>query len=185
MKGARQALWLALVVSHLSGVSSWSNSRLPTRRMGSLVVPGASTLPTSPTPDIDASVEQRGQQLLSDFTEDMAALRAIRPSDPAQDPSAPTHKISLGSTYARIWTQETWDSHDRPPLQRYWKHIRCWHTSSTARRIIPVVLLTGLHAGIVSFLGNRNPAAFLCDIHAHKHTITRMLPTSQAFLPNH
>lgn len=102
--------------------------------------------------------DKHRQQQLDAFMEDMARLREVRPSDPAKDMSAPLASISAGSSYTRIWTQETWDNHDAPPLRRYAKHIFRWHTSTTARRILPAVLVAGLHAGVVAYLATSNPA---------------------------
>lgn len=94
--------------------------------------------------------------LLQNLSVDLAKLSTIRPVLPAADFSAPAAIISAGSSYTRIWTHSTWESHSRPPHVRYTNHVLRWGASSTARKILPTVLLAAAWAALVARLARSN-----------------------------
>jgi len=88
---------------------------------------------------------------LTSFVSDLTRLMTIRPPNPLSDFSVPAAIISAGSSYTRLWRATTWEGHQCPPLSRYFKHVRRWNTSSTARKILPAVLLSALYSLAVAF----------------------------------
>jgi len=79
---------------------------------------------------------------LSKFRTDLDRLSELRPAVPDADASAPRTIISAGSSYTRLWTADTWRAHsEKSPLRRYWRHVRRWPASTTARKVMPTVLV--------------------------------------------
>jgi len=62
------------------------------------------------------------------------------------DLTTPCHLMSRDSSYTKSWTLADWDRHNVKPLVRYVRHIRSWSTSSTARSVIPIVLLSMMYS---------------------------------------
>ena len=90
--------------------------------------------------------------LLNQLEMDWNELTKLRPSLPSADPSITAAIVSAGSSYTRIWTHSTWMVHSNPPHWRYSRHVRKWRKSTTARKILPVVLLATCWSVIVSLL---------------------------------
>jgi ion channel-forming bestrophin family protein len=89
-------------------------------------------------------------KLLQDFASDLARLEEVRPPIPSEDFSAPVAIISAGSSYTRLWTHETWKAHSREPLRRYVRHVASWPSSTTARKILPVVAASSIWSFLLS-----------------------------------
>lgn len=79
--------------------------------------------------------------LLNQLMDDWKALTELRPPLPSADPSITAAIVSAGSSYTRIWTHHTWNVHSDPPHWRYFRHVRKWRKSTTARKILPTVAL--------------------------------------------
>lgn len=94
--------------------------------------------------------EDDRQLLLQAFCDDLQILQKLRPPIPSADISAKKTIISAGSSYTRLWTHSTWTHHGKGPLTRYSRHIFRWTASTTARRILPTVLVAALWAAVVS-----------------------------------
>ena len=88
---------------------------------------------------------------LSSLSRDLSLLAALRPPIPSADLSVPTAIVSAGSSYTRLWTQVTWWRHADPPHVRYFRHVRSWPLSTSARKILPAVVLTALYSLIMAF----------------------------------
>lgn len=91
--------------------------------------------------------------LLNELQDDFNALTELRPSDPFSDISFPS-VVSDGSSYTRIWTIQTWRIHSHPPHRRYFRHLRKWTRSKTARKILPTVCLATCWSIVVTLLAN-------------------------------
>jgi predicted membrane chloride channel (bestrophin family) len=96
--------------------------------------------------------DDNGNQLLQAFCDDLEVLQKLRPPIPSADISQKQTIISAGSSYTRLWTHSTWENHGKAPLTRYSRHILRWAASTTARRILPTVLVAALWAAFVSLL---------------------------------
>ena len=92
------------------------------------------------------------EQLLSNFSKDLMQLSAIRPPDPSADQSAPIALISAGSSYTRLWTPITWLKHADPPHVRYIRHISKWPLSTSARKILPAVIISSIYSLVMSYI---------------------------------
>ncbi len=92
--------------------------------------------------------------LLNELQDDFNALAELRPSDPLSDISFPASVVSDGSSYTRIWTTQTWQIHSHPPHRRYFRHLRKWTKSKTARKILPTVCLATCWSIVVTLLAN-------------------------------
>lgn len=92
--------------------------------------------------------------LLNELQDDFNALTELRPSDPLSDISFPSSVVSDGSSYTRIWTIQTWQIHSHPPHRRYFRHLRKWTKSKTARKILPTVCLAACWSIVVTILAN-------------------------------
>lgn len=92
--------------------------------------------------------------LLNELQDDFNTLTVLRPSDPLADISFPASVVSDGSSYTRIWTAQTWQIHSHPPHRRYFRHLRKWTQSKTARKILPTVCLATLWSIVVTILAN-------------------------------
>jgi hypothetical protein len=90
--------------------------------------------------------------LLDKLQTDLEALAELRPALTSADPSSPEAIVSAGSSYTRIWTHHTWKIHSDPPHRRYLRHLRLWHKSTTARKILPAVLMATCWSILVSLL---------------------------------
>ncbi|CAJ1961769.1 unnamed protein product [Cylindrotheca closterium] len=88
--------------------------------------------------------------LFSEFENDLNRLSQLRPPLPSSDPSLHATLISAGSSYTRLWTASTWVQHSRPPHSRYARHIWRWRHSSTAKKVLPAVLISTAWATLVS-----------------------------------
>jgi len=95
--------------------------------------------------------DNKNDAVLDSFVSDLSHLMTIRPPNPSSDFSVPATIISAGSSYTRLWRATTWEGHQCPPLSRYYKHVRRWNTSSTARKIFPAVLSSALYSLGVAF----------------------------------
>lgn len=94
------------------------------------------------------------KSLLTELQEDFNNLTVLRPSDPLADISFPAAVVSDGSSYTRIWTAQTWQIHSHPPHRRYFRHLRKWTQSKTARKILPTVCLATCWSIVVTLLAN-------------------------------
>lgn len=92
------------------------------------------------------------EQLLSSFSKDLMQLSATRPPDPSADQSAPIALISAGSSYTRLWTPFTWLKHADPPHVRYIRHISKWPLSTSARKILPAVIISATYSLVMSYV---------------------------------
>ena len=90
--------------------------------------------------------------ILLSLEADWASLTKVRPPQPDADISFPVDIVSEGSSYTRIWTHQTWSIHSHPPHRRYFRHVRKWIKSSTAKKILPSVLLASCWSVCVSLL---------------------------------
>lgn len=110
----------------------------------------------SPLSDLLSSKDTK--EALQNLRRDFDTLKQIRPADPSADTSAPVALISAGSSYTRLWTASTWKAHSRPPHARYFRHAARWMYSTTARKILPTVLIATAWAGLVSSAARRFPS---------------------------
>ncbi len=100
-------------------------------------------------------VKPSKQQLLENLARDFARLAEARPPTPSADDSMSPVLVSAGSSYTRLWTHSTWQSHSRPPHIRYARHVLRWWSSSTARVILPAVLIATAYATVLCVLCRR------------------------------
>jgi ion channel-forming bestrophin family protein len=124
----------------------------------------------------DLSDETKAQ--LRNFAADVDKLSNLRPPRTDADISAPFTLISAGSSYTRLWTCSTWQQHSRPPHLRYARHVWRWHTSTTARQILPTVLISVLWATALSLLSRRLPIFNTVLTHVHGSTTAVSLLTA-------
>lgn len=94
-------------------------------------------------------VKHSKKKLLDDLARDFARLSEARPPIPTADDSMSPVLVSAGSSYTRLWTHSTWQSHSRPPHIRYARHVLRWWSSSTARVILPAVLIATTYATVL------------------------------------
>jgi len=92
--------------------------------------------------------------LLNELEDDFNTLTELRPPNPLADISFPAAVVSDGSSYTRIWTAQTWEIHSHPPHRRYFRHVRKWTQSKTARKILPTVCLATFWSIVVTLLAN-------------------------------
>ena len=92
------------------------------------------------------------KEQLAEFSKNLVQLSAIRPPDPSADQSAPIALISAGSSYTRLWTPLTWLKHADPPHVRYIRHIRRWPLSTSARKILPAVIISAIYSLVMSYI---------------------------------
>lgn len=112
---------------------------------------------------------------LDELEKDWNKLQSLRPSEPSADISFPTAVVSVGgSSYTRMWTHQTWNIHSDPPHRRYFRHLRKWTESTTARKILPTVLLATCWSVIVSL------SIEYFQVRPFKTVIARMAGTSSA-----
>jgi len=104
-------------------------------------------------------IQQKNQEytttsldLLAKLKRDLATLTALKPPQPSADESIQPAIVSAGSSYTRIWTHSTWKVQSDPPHRRYVRHILRWHKSTTARKVLPTVVLACLWSVVVSLL---------------------------------
>lgn len=95
-------------------------------------------------------------KMLQNLALDLKRLSEARPPDPSADVSAPFTIISAGSSYTRLWTANTWKIHSGPPLSRYIRHVRKWHSSTTAQQILPTVIAASAWAVLLSLTAKSN-----------------------------
>eukprot|EP00579_Thalassiosira_antarctica_P009309 CAMPEP_0201883508 /NCGR_PEP_ID=MMETSP0902-20130614/15868_1 /ASSEMBLY_ACC=CAM_ASM_000551 /TAXON_ID=420261 /ORGANISM="Thalassiosira antarctica, Strain CCMP982" /LENGTH=451 /DNA_ID=CAMNT_0048412317 /DNA_START=60 /DNA_END=1413 /DNA_ORIENTATION=+ len=83
---------------------------------------------------------------INKLKQDLNDLSELRPPNPTglwaqrnPDCSLPLAIVSAGSSYTRIWTHQTWSEHSYPPHIRYVRHLKRWHASTTARKVLPSV----------------------------------------------
>lgn len=113
--------------------------------------------------------------VLDELEKDWNTLQSLRPSEPSADISFPTAVVSVGgSSYTRMWTHQTWNIHSHPPHRRYFRHVRKWTKSTTARKILPTVLLATCWSIIVSL------SIEYFQVRPLKTVIARMAGTSSA-----
>ena len=112
----------------------------------------AARLFAEPTTGLGDLPSEANKQLLSDFSKDLVQLSSIRPPDPSADQSAPIALISAGSSYTRLWTPLTWLKHADPPHVRYIRHIRRWPLSTSARKILPAVIISAIYSLVMSYI---------------------------------
>jgi predicted membrane chloride channel (bestrophin family) len=111
---------------------------------------------------------------LDALEKDLQILTKVRPAEPSSDISFPTHIVSAGSSYTRIYTKQTWNIHSHPPHRRYFRHVRKWTKSATARKIFPTVLLATCWSILVS------SSIEYFQVQPLKNVISRMAGTSSA-----
>ena len=92
--------------------------------------------------------------LLSELQDDFNTLTELRPPNPLADISFPAAVVSDGSSYTRIWTVQTWNIHSHPPHRRYFRHVRKWTQSKTARKVLPMVCMATCWSFVVTLLAN-------------------------------
>jgi ion channel-forming bestrophin family protein len=108
------------------------------------------TKPAPPPPTTTTTTTRRRDILLS-LSRDLHRLSILRPNQWTADFSAPKTIISAGSSYTRLWNHETWKKHDSTyPHVRYFRHVRRWPSSTTARKVMRSSLLAAAWACIVS-----------------------------------
>jgi len=95
------------------------------------------------------------KEILQELAVDLDKLSQLRPPVPSADISQNPAIVSAGSSYTRIWKHSTWISHADPPHKRYFKHIWRWSSSSTARKIMPAVLLAATWSIVLSLLSSK------------------------------
>jgi hypothetical protein len=108
--------------------------------------------PTLDSENTSTIVKPSKQQLLENLARDFAILAEARPPTPSADDSMSPVLVSAGSSYTRLWTHSTWQSHSRPPHIRYARHVLRWWSSSTARVILPAVLIATAYATVLCVL---------------------------------
>lgn len=96
--------------------------------------------------------EEKNELLLNELRDDFKALTELRPPVPTADISFPAEVVSDGSSYTRIWTAQTWATHSHPPHRRYFRHVRKWTRSKTARKVLPTVCLATCWSLVVTLL---------------------------------
>jgi putative membrane protein len=96
--------------------------------------------------------EEKNELLLNELRDDFKALTELRPPIPTADISFPAEVVSDGSSYTRIWTAQTWATHSHPPHRRYFRHVRKWTRSKTARKVLPTVCLATCWSLVVTLL---------------------------------
>ena len=92
------------------------------------------------------------EERLMSLSNDLNKLKSIRPPEPKADFSAPTALISAGSSYTRLWTEQTWLRHADPPHIRYRRHVGSWALSTSARKILPAVFISASYSLVMSFV---------------------------------
>ena len=92
-----------------------------------------------------------GAALLSELAADLKVLSSLRPPVPSADFSAPLALTSAGSSYTALWTDLTWRKHALPPHVRYYRHVRRWKYSTSARKILPAVMASSLYSLAMAF----------------------------------
>ena len=112
------------------------------------------TFLTSVSSEEEEDHQDDKRAILKKLSLDLDKLSILRPPTPSADLSLPVAIISAGSSYTRIWTHSTWKNHGDPPHVRYRKHILRWAASSTARKIMPAVLLATSWATVLSVFVN-------------------------------
>lgn len=115
--------------------------------------------------DDDKNDDESASLLLSKLSDDLRRLASLRPPLPSADFSAPTALISAGSSYTRLWTASTWKHHADPPHVRYFRHVRSWPLSTSARKILPAVLISSGYT-LVTALVLRNVRMGQCQLGA-------------------
>lgn len=143
-------LWPLFASCNQSAVAAFA----PPSHISRLHVPqnDAARLFAEPTTGLGDLPSEANKQLLSDFSKDLVQLSAIRPPDPSADQSAPIALISAGSSYTRLWTPLTWLKHADPPHVRYIRHIRRWPLSTSARKILPAVIISAIYSLVMSYI---------------------------------
>lgn len=102
---------------------------------------------------------------LAGLSGDLAKLEKIRPPVPSADFSSPLTIISAGSSYTRLWTAETWKAHSKEPQARYVRHVLKWPASTTARKILPMVMISVAWSLLLSIAANTlKPLKALLDV---------------------
>jgi len=74
--------------------------------------------------------------------------------------TTPDHRLTkypCDSSYSRIWTNRDWDKHCQGPLKRYSRHALSWPVSTTAKQVMPIVLVWGLYATTLCVLSKCIP----------------------------
>jgi hypothetical protein len=131
--------------SHLSDSSEAETSSSPLL----LIVNGDSSHEPS-SPSTKPATTTRRDVLIS-LSRDLHRLSSLRPNQWTADFSAPKTIISAGSSYTRLWTYETWQKHASTyPHVRYFRHVRRWSSSTTARKVMRSSLLAAGWACMVS-----------------------------------
>ena len=116
---------------------------------------GRSSRPTRFCATSVTPFDETPTDLITKLENDLDTLTKLRPPQPGADPSIPQALVSAGSSYTRLWTHQTWEIHSDPPHKRYFRHLRRWHRSTTARKILPVVLMATFWSIFVSQLAKQ------------------------------
>eukprot|EP00977_Amphora_coffeiformis_P003146 scaffold586_cov155-Amphora_coffeaeformis.AAC.7 len=150
----RRFLLTAVIAFAIAGKASFAfqSASIASKRSSRF----SSRLVASPLSDVLAP---KHASALKKLQHDFGVLSGLRPSDPSKDTSAPVAIISAGSSYTRLWTANTWKAHSRPPHRRYLRHAMRWIYSTTARKVMPTVLIATIWAGTVSMWAQRSSFA--------------------------
>ena len=95
------------------------------------------------------SAPQRLPTRLSSLRTDAEAVLDLRRVDTSR-----SELVSPGeSTISRLWDLETWARHQK--VGRYWRHLRKWPRSTTARLVLPVCVAFSLWSCVAHALRTR------------------------------
>jgi len=98
--------------------------------------------------------------LIREFINDVHQISSLQPQS---NLTKPCFLVSRDSSYTKSWTNRDWEIHCTRPLKRYARHMKMWKSSSTAKAVLPTVLLLVSWSVVVSALYTQNDlvAAFL------------------------
>ena len=95
------------------------------------------------------SAPQRLRTTLKSIRTDAEAVLDMRRVDTSR-----SELVSPGeSTISRLWDLETWARHQK--VGRYWRHLRKWPRSTTARLVLPVCVAFSLWSCVAHALRTR------------------------------
>lgn len=81
--------------------------------------------------------EELTLKLIQQYRADIEQLRNL-PTSPL---TTPCWQVSKDSTFTKSWSFSDWEQHLEPSAARYARHLVSWFVSTTARDIIPTIIL--------------------------------------------
>jgi hypothetical protein len=109
---------------------------------------------------------------LSSLRSDADAVLDLRRVDTSR-----SELVSPGeSTISRLWDLETWARHQK--VGRYWRHLRKWPRSTTARLVLPVCVAFSLWSCVAHALRTRYFPNFVAPL-----APLTLISSAVAFLP--